>query len=867
MRHPIPIVLCAVTSFLSLGSTAMGMTVTSTSDTSGTCTLRAAIEAVNTSNGSTGCGPLGSPTTTINVPANTFLLTEGQLVVENGANLKIVGSNPNFPTGTTITAGNDSRVLEIKNGATVELAALTITEGRTAAGTSGQGSGTYGGSSDSGGGILNKGSLTLDHVLVTDNGTGPGGSGANGTMSDTAAQNGRQGGTSGHGGGIFNDTTGVLDVRASTISDNFTGRGGDGGVGAMGQQGVGHITQGGQGGAGIFSGSGGGILNFGTATITTTHIVGNATGRGGNGGTGGKGAGELAGSGGSPPGNGGYGGDGGSNGTTYNPNTGFPQTWIRGGAGVANSGSLTITRSTISGNVAGRGGDGGTAGVSSPNQFGNYGGNQTGGIGGGGGLGGGILINGPTTLTNVTLSGNQGGAGGDGGPAAVSGGLGGGYGGWGGDGAGIWSRGSGTNGNSLFTHVTISTNFGGVRGLGGAASGSTSAGPNGERGEGAGIATGGRVATYGAAITLANSIVANNGTPSDANCVQHYPPNQYVDIADGGGNVTFAGTTCPGLSANPMLGLLGQNGGPTPTMLPDSAGAAIGVVPADACTVAEDQRGFSRGTGTCDAGAVDTAGNPVGPTATTTALISSANPSVVGDEVTYTATMSPPPIGGTVSFTDDGATIDGCGAVTVSGGGQATCKTTYGSASTHQVVAQYAGNFDYAGSTSPTLTQQVDATPPPGGGTGGGSPEPEPPGSAPPGPPLPGPIGGGGPAGNAPAGRVAPLFGRIRLNGATATIPVTCRSAAGVRCVFRFTLAARVARGAAQKKRKPITLGTASATLAAGATKRVPVKLNARGRRLLKRLRRLNVSLTVTERQGGPATTVLKRTLRFRAKR
>ena len=94
-----------------------------------------------------------------------LLLTEGQLVVANGANLRIVGANPNLPSQTTITAGNDNRVFEIAQGATVELSAVTVTGGRTADGTDGQSPGISGGSSADGGGILNKGSLTLDHVL------------------------------------------------------------------------------------------------------------------------------------------------------------------------------------------------------------------------------------------------------------------------------------------------------------------------------------------------------------------------------------------------------------------------------------------------------------------------------------------------------------------------------------------------------------------------------------------------------------------------------------------------------------------------------------------------------------------------------
>src|SRR5207237_301832 len=46
---------------------------------------------------------------------------------------------------------------------------------------------------------------------------------------------------------------------------------------------------------------------------------------------------------------------------------------------------------------------------------------------------------------------------------------------------------------------------------------------------------------------------------------------------------------------------------------------------------------------------------------TTTALTSSPNPSVVGQAVTYTATVSPVPSGGTVAFKEGATTISGCG--------------------------------------------------------------------------------------------------------------------------------------------------------------------------------------------------------------
>jgi hypothetical protein len=60
-------------------------------------------------------------------------------------------------------------------------------------------------------------------------------------------------------------------------------------------------------------------------------------------------------------------------------------------------------------------------------------------------------------------------------------------------------------------------------------------------------------------------------------------------------------------------------------------------------------------------------------TATATALASSPDPSAAGKAVTYTATVSPAPDGGTVAFTDGTTAIPGCGAQPVSSTtGQAT---------------------------------------------------------------------------------------------------------------------------------------------------------------------------------------------------
>jgi hypothetical protein len=85
------------------------------------------------------------------------------------------------------------------------------------------------------------------------------------------------------------------------------------------------------------------------------------------------------------------------------------------------------------------------------------------------------------------------------------------------------------------------------------------------------------------------------------------------------------------------------------------------------------------------------------------ALTSSANPSPFGAPVTFTATVSPAAATGTVTFKDASTAL---GTVTISSGPvmYTTSSLALGS---HSITAVYSGNSTYAGSTSPTLTQNV----------------------------------------------------------------------------------------------------------------------------------------------------------------
>jgi len=100
--------------------------------------------------------------------------------------------------------------------------------------------------------------------------------------------------------------------------------------------------------------------------------------------------------------------------------------------------------------------------------------------------------------------------------------------------------------------------------------------------------------------------------------------------------------------------------------------------------------------------------------ATSTGLVSSLNPSLFGQSVTFTATVSggTSPTG-TVQFSE-GATIL---ATVPLAGGTAAFTTSALSVGAHPIVATYSGDVDDAGSTSSTVTQIVTST---GGPSSGG---------------------------------------------------------------------------------------------------------------------------------------------------
>ena len=101
--------------------------------------------------------------------------------------------------------------------------------------------------------------------------------------------------------------------------------------------------------------------------------------------------------------------------------------------------------------------------------------------------------------------------------------------------------------------------------------------------------------------------------------------------------------------------------------------------------------------------------------ATTTTLATSGTPVTAGATVTFTATVNGSAPTGNVAFTSDGASISGCGAVSLAGSGNsrtAACATSSLAVGTHSIVADYAGNSANGASTSAALSQVVNSSAP-----------------------------------------------------------------------------------------------------------------------------------------------------------
>jgi hypothetical protein len=591
-------------------------------DTAGQCTIRAAVQESDAQ-------PAGT-VTSVSVPSGTYALSLGPLPVSKNT-LRITGAGPTATVVENAKKVNGDLVnVAVKSSATIS--DLELTGGR--AGPAG------------GGAVVNAGVTTLHAVVVTKNTSLSGGGLTNAkgatlslvgsTVSNNSAASAKANSAAGgSGGGILN--AGQLQLTRSTVSGNLAGQGG-----------FGSSNPGGHGG------NGGGISNTGTVLIGSSTISGNQAGTGGIGlsgnepsGPGGNGGGIASASGSvtlqsavisgntsgysgplgeSPYPNAGNGGGVWSAGTlqvtggTFSSNKGATggAAGASGGA-IYSSGKATITSSTFTGNVAGQGGSVGGSGGAIANAgtlslSGSTASNNTAGMGGGsanGGAGGGLFTSaGLVTLTGDTFDADISGTGGNAIPVDP----------------GCTSPGTGGDGGAIFssatlavTDTTLSKNATGQGGFD-----SPPCAGQAPNGVGAGLAMGGGAASLsyttvadnsdgidnlGGSVTLLGTIVADSAS---TNCTG--------TISEGSGYNLDSGTTCRLAAATditgaePMLGILAGNGGPTQTqaLLAGSPAIDHGGTATVGCP-STDQRGVARpdeagDNGNCDMGAYESQG-------------------------------------------------------------------------------------------------------------------------------------------------------------------------------------------------------------------------------------------------------------------
>lgn len=194
------------------------ITVTSTAD-SGEGTLRAAVAGA-------------APGDTISLPAGTYTLTSGELVVAKA--LTIAGAGP---ASTTISGNDSSRIVALTGGDGLTVRGATLTKGRNQFGA-----------------VVEIGApLLLEDVRLTDNHAGGAGASGFGLLNLSADGDGRSfsirlnrvqatgntvggGGASGFGGVIDvastdDDQTIDVTVDSSTLAGNLAGGGGGAGFG------------------------------------------------------------------------------------------------------------------------------------------------------------------------------------------------------------------------------------------------------------------------------------------------------------------------------------------------------------------------------------------------------------------------------------------------------------------------------------------------------------------------------------------------------------------------------------------------------------------------------------------------------------
>jgi uncharacterized repeat protein (TIGR01451 family) len=611
------------------GATLTVDTVSPAASLVGACSLRAAITAANedSSANAGGCGA-GSGADTIvfatSLGGRTISLTEvdnfwygptglppihGEVTIDGGAAGITIERDAAAPRFRFLyIAGELHPVPTAAQGispGTLTLRRLTLRGGLA---RGGHATVSAGGGAGLGGAIFNQGALTLDAVTVTDCAAIGGESGAI-VLSTPPIVIGGGGGIGGDGGrfagGGFREDGGTDGnffggdfLAGEGAEDTVPGTsaiGGDGGVPVSGGGGGGGFVGDGAAAVGFTGGAGGdgggAGSNFGAGDFPG---AGGALG-GGGAGNGGGGVGGGGGGSANAGGDGGFGAGGGCCGSASGVGSGgfgggggeFGFSLFGGGNGQGRSGNAF--------GLPHFGGNGGTTGVGAE------------GGGGGAGMGGAIFNHfGRVNLLNSTLVANTAWGGHGGGSPGSPGG---------GGGAGLGGAVFNLSGVVTIENSTLAGNaaIGGIHGSNqNATDGLGLGGAVFNHFQSAGIGNTVPAATTTAVatrLTLEDSILANSvGSAGVADCFND--TGNVASIVTLGINLvesSGAGANACGavVAVDPMLGPLGNHGGPTPTVMPLPGSPALHQA-TNCPPPTEDQRGRARPFGPgCDIGAVE----------------------------------------------------------------------------------------------------------------------------------------------------------------------------------------------------------------------------------------------------------------------
>ena len=151
--------------------------------------------------------------------------------------------------------------------------------------------------------------------------------------------------------------------------------------------------------------------------------------------------------------------------------------------------------------------------------------------------------------------------------------------------------------------------------------------------------------------------------------------------------------------------------GNTCTVTLDGSGTGSCTLPSDSAGIEDARRPLQRRRRASTPRTRSPATHEVDAAATTTVAVSGTNPSVFGQSVTFTATVSADapstatPVG-SVEFFDGVTSLGAPGAV--DGSGQAQLSTSALAVGSHDITAVFSDAGDFGGSTSPVLTQTVN---------------------------------------------------------------------------------------------------------------------------------------------------------------